>query len=292
METKTHLGHNRTGVQMSPIDAAAMLRDADEIADSIEPIEGNGRMRDADGRGHLADAQLRESYAVEADAIGSVPVPATLTGVAASGLDMIKGNRPQVLMDKLGERLAFERGGVRLYDALLVKCRAQGEGLEAGELELLQRFRDEEAQHLELVADAMEALGGDPSAQTPGADSVGVRAMGLVQAMNDPRTTLVQSLSVMLDAELIDNAAWDLLIRLASRAGHEPIAERFGVALQQESEHLVTLNALVSRLTLVDAGHGQSNGKAKASPKVSPKASAKASPKTSPKTSPKARTKA
>jgi len=254
MDTKTPLGLNRTGTQTSPLHSAAMLRGADDIADAIEPTEVDAELVNADARGDLADAQLRESYASQSDGLGSVPLPATLTGVAKSGVALLAGKRPQVLMDKLGERLAFERGGVRLYDALLVKCRAADDPLDDGEVATLQRFRDQEAEHFELVADALESLGGDPTAQTPCADLVGVESMGLVQAMNDPRTSLLQSLHVMLDAELIDNAGWDLLIRLARSAAHETLADRFERAQRQEAIHLDTLRELVGRLTLADAG--------------------------------------
>jgi hypothetical protein len=147
MEARTELGHNRTGVQMSPLDTADMLAGADDIADALAPTEVDAALISADTRGDLADAQLREAYATEADSLGSVPVPGTLKGVAKSGVDMLTGKRPQVLMDKLGERLAFERGGVRLYDALLVKCRAAGDKLTEDETAALQRFRDEEAEH-------------------------------------------------------------------------------------------------------------------------------------------------
>ncbi|RZL38653.1 MAG: ferritin-like domain-containing protein [Rubrivivax sp.] len=255
MDSNTQLGRNRTGIQMSPIDTAAMLRGADEITDAIEPSNVDPGMLSAGVRGDLADAQLRESYANVSDGgLGSVPLPATLTGVAKSGLDMLTGKRPQVLMDKLGERLAFERGGVRLYDALLVKCHALDSGLGEGEVAILQRFREQEAQHFEMVANALAELGGDPTAQTPCADLVGVESMGMVQAMNDPRTSLLQALHVILDAELIDNASWALLIRLARSAGHDSLAERFELPLQQEAVHLRTLTELVGRLTLEDAG--------------------------------------
>lgn len=254
MEARTQMGQNRTGTQTSPLDTAAMLRGADEIADAIQPTEVDAQLISADTRGDLADAQLRESYASEADALGSVPLPTTLSGVAKSGAALLTGKRPQVLMDKLGERLAFERAGVRLYDALLVKCRAAGNGLADGEVSMLTYFRDQEAQHFELAAQALKDLGGDPTAQTPCADLVGVEGAGLVQAMNDPRTSFLQSLHVMLDAELIDNASWELLIRLARAAGHADLAERFEAALQQEAAHLRTLKDLVGRLTLIDAG--------------------------------------
>jgi hypothetical protein len=254
MENRTQLGHNRTGIQASPMDSADMRAGADDLADAIAPPAVDAAEITGDARAELADAQLRQAYAADADALGSVPLPMTLTGVAKSGAAMLTGKRPQVLMDKLGERLAFERAGVRLYDALLVKCRVADTGLADGEVGMLRYFRDQEAQHFELVAEALKSLGGDPTAQTPCADLVGVEGMGLVQAMNDPRTSFLQSLHVMLDAELIDNASWELLIRLSRAAGHDDLAERFEAALQQEAAHLRTLKELVSRMTLADAG--------------------------------------
>jgi rubrerythrin len=249
MENQTNLGHNRTGTQMSPIDSAAMQTLPQELMSSMpESTDLPTTQR--------GDAQLRQSYAMGSDPLGSVPVPATLTGVIKSGAQMMMGKRPQVLMDKLGERLAFERGGTRLYDTLLAKCGVEGDHgpLQSEDLANLYRFRNEEASHFALVAQVLRELGGDPTAQTPCADLVGVEAAGLVQAMNDPRTSCLQSLHVMLDAELIDNAGWELLIQLARAAGHENIAERFQHAMQQEAHHLATLRDLVARLTLEDAG--------------------------------------
>ncbi|WP_374672859.1 ferritin Dps family protein [Ideonella sp.] len=245
MHMHTEIGRNRTGAQMSPILTAEMQDGEDEA-----PI-----LPGADGQPERADLAMKLDYARDADALGSVPPPATLTGVVKSGVDMVTGKRPQVLIDKLGERLAFERGGVRLYDALLVKCAsADGAGLGAEEIQTLERFRQEEAAHFALVADVLRDLGGDPTAQTPCADLVGVESAGLVQAMNDPRTNLLQGLHVMLDAELIDNASWELLIELAEAAGHKAQAERLQTGLQQEAVHLQTLRSLVARLTLEDAG--------------------------------------
>lgn len=240
MDSRTELGRNRTGVQTSPIDSARMTDAEDALrVDETAPRE---------------DRQVRLDYIAGGDKLGSVPVPATLTGVAKSGVDMLTGKRPQVLMDKLGERLAFERGGVRLYDALLLKCRGADTGLSDQDEALLETFRRQEAEHMETVAQALRDLGGDPTAQTPCAGLVGVESQGLVQAMNDPRISFVQSLHVMLDAELIDNASWEMLAELARNAGHPQVAERFDTPLRQEAVHLQTLREWVGRLTLADAG--------------------------------------
>ncbi|MCW7541638.1 hypothetical protein OOT46_27950 [Aquabacterium sp. A7-Y] len=104
-----------------------------------------------------------------------------------------------------------------------------------------------------IVVEALRSLGADPTAQTPCADLVGVESLGLVQAMNDPRTSVQQGLHVMLDAELLDNAGWDLLARLARAAGHDEIAEGFDDALRQEAVHPAQLRSWVELMTLGDS---------------------------------------
>ena len=54
----------------------------------------------------------------------------------------------------------------------------------------------------------------------------------------DPRTSVSQSLEAMLSIELTDNAAWELLIKLAEDMGLTKMAEKFRHALQQENVHL------------------------------------------------------
>jgi rubrerythrin len=63
--------------------------------------------------------------------------------------------------------------------------------------------------------------------------------MGLLQAASDPRTTLAQTLSSALAAELIDNEGWEALITMAEDMGHKNMATRFQQALAEEREHLV-----------------------------------------------------
>lgn len=239
MDYKTSLGLNRTGIQMSPFDTAAMQAGLAEF----------GPPADA----HREDTRVRLDYADLTEGLGSVPVPGTARGMLKSGIDMLTGKRPQVLVDKLGERLAFERSGVRMYESALVKCVARRGTLVENEVEVLRLHRDQELEHMHMVRRALESLGADPTAQTPCADLAGMQAMGMVQAINDPRTSLVQVLQVILDIELMDNAAWELLIELARAAGHGAMADGFAVALQQEQQHLAYVRALVRRLTLQDA---------------------------------------
>ena len=219
-----HVGMNRTGIQMSPIDSKAMQ----DIDPAIAGDQGD----------ESALAELRNAYILDADSLGSVPLPGTISGAVNMGVSMLKGDSPQILLDKLGERLAFERTGARLYDALITKCEAMLEGDISMTIEDLEQIRADEQRHFLLIADAIESLGGDPTSQTPSADLAGVESMGLVQVLNDPRTSIAQSLHAIVTAELSDKAGWETLVALADEHELTDMVSDFTAALNEEREHL------------------------------------------------------
>jgi len=84
----------------------------------------------------------------------------------------------------------------------------------------------------------MEELGADPTAQTPSADVSGVASTGLVQVITDPRTTMPQSLTALLTAELTDNDGWQMLVDMVRLFDQDEMVKRFQLAQQQEAIHL------------------------------------------------------
>lgn len=233
MEKAAELGHNVTGAQMSPEDTKEQLKAVEKYPPDIKG--------DA-SRLALARKAMRQ----EADPIGSVPIPGSVKGVLKSGFDKMLGKQPELLVDKLGERLAYERTGVRLYEAALAKF----EGTATDDKELiptLRRIRDDEAAHMQIVKEAIETLGADPTAMTPCADVAGVMAQGIMQVLTDPRTNISQALNALLTLELADNAAWELLVDIAGKAGHPNIAASFEQALAEEERHVSTIKALLQQ---------------------------------------------
>jgi rubrerythrin len=226
-ERQVTIGMNRTGAQMSPEGTTRQLE-----ATRLFPADVPGDMSD-----YTAE---RERAIREADLIGSVPAPGSAKGMIKTALDKTIGKAPEVLLDKLGERLAFERTGVRLYEAMVAKA-AAAPGADPALVETLRQIQAEELEHMNMVREAIETLGGDPTTMTPCADVAGVKAMGVLQVLTDPRTTVSQSMGAILTIELEDNAAWELLIELAHKGGHPLIAKRFGHALEQEEVHLATV---------------------------------------------------
>jgi hypothetical protein len=243
MESATQQGMNRTGLQMSPKHAKELLDGASRTVPSSAGDES-------------AIAAMRQSYIREADALGSIPPPGTAKGLLKSGLQMLTGNRPQVLIDKIAERLAYERSGVRFYDAFITKLRGSDRDLGPVTLETALRLQAEELAHYHLLVESLERLGADPTAQTPCADLVGVKGVGFMQALSEPRTTVAQAVDTILAIEAVDNDGWELLVALAREAGQDELAQRFQVALQEESEHLATVRQWARELVLGAAHMG------------------------------------
>ncbi|HUR88366.1 MAG TPA: ferritin-like domain-containing protein [Ramlibacter sp.] len=259
----TTIGMNRTGSALSPVDVKAMTDAADVFSPAVA-VDTTA-----------AEAE-RLVYINESDAVGSIPPPASMKGMLKAGMEKAKGANPSVFMDKLGERIAFERGGTRLYEALITKYQAlhalgqevlpPAESLAspdgstvasvAGEqpLQTLVRIRGDELDHFKMLGEAMLKLGGDPTALTPCADVTATSTMGILQVVTDPRTTFAQCLNAMLTAELADTAGWELLIQLADDAGESELAGLFLGALTQEQEHVAIVKGWLTSLVMQGAG--------------------------------------
>jgi rubrerythrin len=238
MTQQTTMGMNRTGMQMSPPDANDMQAGTPPSMTPATPGDDS------------ALAAMRSSYIIEADPVGSVPLPATITGAITTSASMLTGGQPQLLLDKLGERLAFERTGTRLYDALITKFDALQDSSTSMTLADLQQIRQDEARHFAIVAEAITSIGGDPTSQTPCADVSGVESMGLMQVVTDPRTTIAQALHAVLVAELTDQAGWELLIVLAEDHGQNAMVTDFSLALTEERTHLTRVQQWFEEATL------------------------------------------
>ncbi|MCE9669133.1 ferritin-like domain-containing protein [Myxococcus stipitatus] len=227
MKTSTRtIGPNRTGIATSPSDSADIFQEA-QRRQPTTPGDGSRIL------------EVRQRYAREAEGLGHVPPPANLKGMAKTAVKMLQGTRPTVFIDKLGERLAFERSGSRLYEGALAKLDVFGSWPEGPTREGLERILQDELSHFALIRESLTRLGADPTAMTPSTDLVGVLSKGIPAALADPNVNLRQSLEGLLVAELADNASWELLIDLARGLGHDELVAHFQVALDAEAEHLV-----------------------------------------------------
>ncbi|CAN96577.1 hypothetical protein predicted by Glimmer/Critica [Sorangium cellulosum So ce56] len=234
------MGTNTTGIATSPIDSKELIEFAQVIPPSSPGSEAEA-------------AAVRSEYARESGTVGSVPPPASVKGIIKAAGELIHGRPPALLIDKLGERLQFERSGTRLYEAMIAKHDAEG-SFEGGPTRAdLEAIRDDELRHFALLKRAIERLGADPTAMTPGADVVGLASSGVLAVAVEPRINLGQSLQALLVAELTDNDSWRMLIDLAIAYGQDEMAAEFRVAEQHEAIHLERVRAWLSSKLALDA---------------------------------------
>jgi rubrerythrin len=227
---------NRTGIQTAP----ELARELSEGAAAAEP-SSEGGPEDI--------AEYRVDYIKEGFPVGSLP---TLPSSAEASADEETAGMA-VLLDKLSERLAFERTGTRLYDALINKCEVLGESSPGPTVAQLQEIREDERRHFLLLNRAITTLGGDPTVQSPCADTVQVASLGLLQVLTDPRTSVHQCLQAILTAELTDNDGWQMLINLAGELGHAEMAAEFQTALASEETHLASVRGWLEEHVLAQA---------------------------------------
>jgi rubrerythrin len=225
MSQSATLGTNRTGIAAAPQRSQEMRMGMDEF-----PPTSQGSAADI--------AQVRIAYAQVAEPLGSVPPPAGVKGTVQTAVKAVMGEKPMLFMDKLGERLAFERTGTRLYEALVSKCDAFGSFPGGPSRADLEHVRQEEYRHFTMLQSAIEQLGGDPTAITPSANLHATAAHGINQVIVDPHTTLLQCLEAILVTELADNACWEALVELAQGAGEDALVKQFEQARTTEQEHL------------------------------------------------------
>jgi hypothetical protein len=243
-DTTFETAMNRTGIALAPVQGQQM-RDS-----------GESTLPSSPGDAH-AIARVRASFITNRVAVGSMPPPASVKGAVRTGVETLRGHHPNLFLDKLGERLAFERTGVRLYEAVIASVEALGEEPNGPSLAELRAFRDDEARHFALVKRTIEGLGGDATVVTPCADTSGVAAQGLVQIATDARTSRSQRLHALLVAELTDNDGWELLITLARGINRDDLAQSFELALRQEMQHLAKVRAWLRSAALVAGNEGR-----------------------------------
>jgi len=257
MSKPTDLGANRTGLAAHPKHGEQLIEGARQgvpaASFDLRPLES-----------------VRLAYEHEAGPVGTMPIPTSAKAAINAAGRALQGEKVSVLIDQMAARLAFERTGTRLYEALLTKFHAAEQRRGGPILAELQQIRDDELAHAALLVEGLERLGADPTAMTPAADVGAVASEGILKVLLDARTTFSQSLEAILVAELADNEAWSLLGNLAEKLGEEELATRFRDALWEEQDHLERVRAWLQSSVEGDAGVADEGPDAPAPARASP----------------------
>ncbi len=164
-------------------------------------------------------------------------------------MDKLAQHNKEKVIDVLGERLAFERSGVKLYDKILERMKTSKDPKVAKMLDQMQEHRDQEKEHEEWLEGCIRQLGGDDKKLTEKAHLVTRESKGIEEViMKDAE--LPHLFHALLAAELVDNAGWYLLVQLADEAGDSKAKREFKKRLHEEEEHLVLMREAMKNLAL------------------------------------------
>jgi hypothetical protein len=209
----TRPGENHTGVTLHPDFVTEMIRGTSEFG----PTSGGGAEL-------LAENRIR--YMRQSEPMATMPPAPELP------LERLP------VIDKLGARLAFERAGVRLYEALISKLDGHGMFRGGPSRADLEHIRDQEHQHLVLAHHMIVQLGGDPTVITPCANVQATASRGIGDVLTDPRTSLIDCLQAIIMIELADNESWEHLGTTIAPLGDQQLEAKIRDAQRTEAEHL------------------------------------------------------
>jgi hypothetical protein len=104
----------------------------------------------------------------------------------------------------------------------------------------LAKIRDQEKEHDEFLEGVIRSCGREPSGNTPLAKLAKIESEGLERALarTDDAGQLLHSL---LAAELVDEAGWDILVKLARETGDEKLARELDRRRLEEERHVALL---------------------------------------------------
>lgn len=169
---------------------------------------------------------------------------------SAGDIKKVHQHNTELLLRKLGQRLAFERASVRLYEALIFKCLASRNGKKTVvSVDQLRQFRDEEVEHSLLLKTAIETLGFESDEWLPDADSDLLASLQIPKVFTRKNTTVLQCLEAVLIFATNDNAEWHTLHELFTNMGLQDLAEEFNLALEEDSRQLETISRWIYQLS-------------------------------------------
>jgi len=167
-----------------------------------------------------------------------------------SDIKRVHQHNTELLLNKLGQRLAFERASVRLYEALIFKCLAiQKSKKNLIPINQLRQFRDEEVEHSQLLNKAIETLGFDVDECIPAPDSNLLSSLQIPKVFTKTNTSILQCLESVQIFATNDNAEWHALHGLFTNLGMKELADEFNQALEEDSVQLEVISRWIYQLS-------------------------------------------
>jgi bacterioferritin (cytochrome b1) len=154
-------------------------------------------------------------------------------------MDRLAALHRNELIDLLAERMAFERAGAELYDAIIEKIDRSHDSALLPLLDTLREHREQELEHEKWLAGQIRALGGDVDQKTDRVRMIETESKGIKEVILGGDFVPAHLFHALLAAELLDNEGWELLLELADEADDDEARGAFADRLHEEEEHVL-----------------------------------------------------
>ena len=108
MTRSTDTGTNRTGISSAPIQARELLELLDENETAMPPAGDQTEL-----------ARMRRAVIEQSEALGTVPPPDSVKGVAATAKEMLKGHKPTVFIGQINRSASVEIDIISLHFSIV-----------------------------------------------------------------------------------------------------------------------------------------------------------------------------
>lgn len=147
----------------------------------------------------------------------------------------------EMLLEKLGEKLGYERAFLRLYESFVHKKSLYAKRYlhaKSYEQKIFENFAAMKAAHCEILQTALIGLGGNPDHIVPSEDLAAIARLGIVTVFIHPHAKLKNLFHAVRIVELTGKSTTLFLIRLAYAAGAEDLANHMEILLEECEEIL------------------------------------------------------
>lgn len=147
-----------------------------------------------------------------------------------------------VLVELLRERLAAERIALALYERLLDPVARKSLPEDADVADALAGLKEQEVEHVAFLERELGRLG------TAGFTLLPVSLRGFDELARDPGAGLHDLVGALRDLELVEDAGWDVLQKLARDVQDREAAQAFEQRSREERAHALLLRDIAHLL--------------------------------------------
>lgn len=160
-----------------------------------------------------------------------------------------------IYIQKLADRLAFERGETRLVSLAINRLERAKSAVPSRAISVLQINQSHDETHAELVRKILLSLKPEALDSWRLFDGVNRAYRGFFDVLVSPHSDFLRIFQILYFAKLASNGEWEVLIDLTRKFNGAEASRPFKEALAQERQHLTEIKQIYYQLVVGSDDH-------------------------------------